>query len=244
MNGDSMFFARASLLGFVMGTLFNVTAARELTLNDIAGEYYFGDGLGANCTLKIRPQGTFTFVWRGCLGTYDQNDGKAAFSDGVLHIMPEKPNVQQGFRGTPTNFFAVPWNGRMYLVHDAVEFCSKINQGMEPRRSSHGFYSLRRTEWDKPVTGKPHVPEAFSNYLLKMPLKGKIVELVSPREAWVDLGSDQGILPGMTLTARSSDYHTFAQVRVEAIEPKRCRVVSKYGDKLATGLQVCSRFHD
>ena len=43
----------------------------------VAGDYYFGDGLGVNCALTLKAEGRFTFGWRGCLGVYDQNTGGA-----------------------------------------------------------------------------------------------------------------------------------------------------------------------
>src|SRR5277367_4622347 len=102
-----------SLIGF--------TSVRETagggkpdSLNEIAGNYYFGDGLGVNCSLNLSADGKFKFTWRGCLGTYDENDGSAAMKDGVLHLAPTKANVREGFKGTPTEFFPVPWGDRMY----------------------------------------------------------------------------------------------------------------------------------
>ena len=35
-----------------------------------AGRYYRGDGLGLNLYLTLNMDGTFTCVWRGCLGEY------------------------------------------------------------------------------------------------------------------------------------------------------------------------------
>src|SRR3954452_14883212 len=51
-----------------------LSAAEAITtsLKAIAGEYYFGDGTGVNCSLNVHQRGTFSFQWRGCLGTYDE----------------------------------------------------------------------------------------------------------------------------------------------------------------------------
>ena len=40
-----------------------------------AGQYFFGDGLGANVSLTLAPENGFTIIWRGCMGLYDQNHG-------------------------------------------------------------------------------------------------------------------------------------------------------------------------
>ena len=60
------------------------TAADSVALKDIAGDYYFGDGLGVNCSLTVTAKGKFTFQWNGCLGTYDKNEGTASIKEGVL----------------------------------------------------------------------------------------------------------------------------------------------------------------
>ena len=75
----------------------------------VAGDYYFGDGLGVNCSLKVEPGGRFSFGWRGCLGVYDQNTGQAKVEVGHLILKPEKPNVREGFRGTATDLIPVRW---------------------------------------------------------------------------------------------------------------------------------------
>jgi hypothetical protein len=106
-----------------------------VSLKEVAGEYYFGDGIGVNCKLTLTKRGAFAFTLRGCLGTYDENNGEASLKRGVLHIAPKKPNGREGFQGTPTDFFPVRWGARTYLIptNDIVNFCSEVNQGSEPR---------------------------------------------------------------------------------------------------------------
>jgi hypothetical protein len=144
-------------------------AADSVVLKDIAGDYYFGDGLGVNCSLTVTAKGKFTFQWNGCLGTYDENKGSASINMGVLHIAPQKPNRRDGFRGTPTEFYPVRWGARLYLVptNDIIEFCSDFNQGSEPRRGNRGQHYLRRSDADKPVSGKPAVPEQWAKFFLE-----------------------------------------------------------------------------
>ena len=45
-------------------------ARDNLTLAAVAGDYRYGDGLGVDCSLTVKPEGRFSFVWRGCLGVY------------------------------------------------------------------------------------------------------------------------------------------------------------------------------
>jgi len=221
--------------------------AGPVRLSEVAGNYYFGDGLGVNCTLTLSTKGTFSFEWRGCLGTYDKNEGAVSIKDALLRITPKRPNVQEGFRGTPTEFFPVRWGSRMYLIptNDIVEFCSDVNQGSEPRRERWGQYYLRQKDWAKPVTGRPGVPEQWAKFFLSKPLRGKITELIGGQEAWLDVGTDEGLLQGMILTAQAHGKTMFSQVRVEAVEKGRCRIKCQWKDsQLVVGQTVSSRFHE
>lgn len=224
-----------------------LAAADSVALKDVAGDYYFGDGTGVNCTLKLSTRGKFSFQWRGCLGTYDENEGNFTITKGVLNITPKKPNIQEGFRGTPTKFFPVTWGTRMYLIptDDIIEFCSDVNQGREPRGWSWGQYYLQRNDWDKPVTGRPAVPAQWAKFFLSKPVTGKITELIGNQEAWLDVGAEDGILQGMILTARDHGKLMFSQVRVDAVEKGRCRIKCRWRDsQLAIGQTVSSRFHE
>lgn len=234
----------------VLGWLAWQTLAADgstVSLKDLAGDYFFGDGTGVNCSLVLTKQGTFAFTWRGCLGTYDENTGGASLKDGVLHITPKKPNVRKGFRGTPTDFFPVRWDTRMYLIptNDIVEFCSEVNQGGEPRGRNWGEYYLRRNDWDKAVTGLPSVPEPWTKYFLSKPVSGKITQLIGKQEAWFNRGTEHGLLQGMILTAQDYGKLMFSQVKVVAVEKNRCRIKCEWKDsKLAVGQTVSSRFHE
>ena len=219
----------------------------SVELKEIAGDYYFGDGLGVNCSFTLSARGKFTFQWQGCLGTYDKNKGSASLKDGILHIRPQKPNMREGFRGTATEFYPVRWGPRMYLIptNEIVEFCSDVNQGSEPRQDNHGQYYIRRSDADKPVAGRPAVPEQWNKFILNKPVHGRITELIGTQEAWLNKGDADGLLEGMILTAQQHGKLMFAQVRVEAVEKGRCRIKCQWEDsQLAVGQTVSSRSHE
>jgi type 1 glutamine amidotransferase len=138
----------------------------------IVGDYYHGDGLGVNCSLAIKPEGRFSFVWRGCLGVYGQNQGGATVVDDHLILRPEQPNDSTGFGGTPTDFVPVRWGERLYLVpkQAGMGFCSLVNEGWEPRSMPHGNLYLRKGYEEKEVTGLPMVPKDWEPMLQKKPI--------------------------------------------------------------------------
>jgi hypothetical protein len=141
-------------------------------LAGISGSYYYGDGLGINCSLVVKSEGRFSFIWRGCLGVYGKNEGIARVVKDHLILTPEQPNDATGFGGTPTDFIPVRWGDRLYLVpKDAGKgFCSLVNEGLEPRSMPHGNFYLRRGDEGKEVTGLPNVPKEWESLLQKKPV--------------------------------------------------------------------------
>src|SRR5881396_2984375 len=108
--------ARALLcLALLAGTK-AINAAEALSLEQLAGEFCFGDGVVLNARLLIDPDGTFTFKWTGCMGAHQKSSGPAAFENGILKLTPQKSNDKKALKGTPTEFLAVPWGARLYLV--------------------------------------------------------------------------------------------------------------------------------
>lgn len=198
------------------------------SIGGVAGTYYLGDGLGINCSLTIRPEGRFSFGWRGCLGVYDQNAGGARVVAGHLILSPERPNGRGGVFGTPTDFQIVTWGNRRYLVPESEKrsFCDHVNQGFEPRNSAHGLHYLRADDWQKQVVGPPDVPLDWRPLLLKGPLQGIVVEVLPGGRAKVEFGTTQGIRKGLDLWI---DTKGFGLVEVVEVAEKTC-VVAKYAD--------------
>lgn len=199
----------------------------EGPLKNVAGSYYFGDGLGVNCSLVVQAEGRFSFRWSGCLGTYDQHEGPALLKEGHLILKPEKPNIREVFQGTPTDFVAVRWERRLYLVPAArgKDFCGQVNQGGEPRQSARGFAYLRDDDWTKAVTGLPNVPKDWEPFLLKKPLRGHVVEVLNGGKAKVDFGRADGAFEDMELWA---DVPGFGFVTVIKVEERSCTIAIKY----------------
>ncbi len=129
------------------------------SLEQIAGKYYLGKGMGFAYTLTIHPRGTFSYTWRGCLGIYAEASGSAFLSDGELVLEPAsgKGGTDQGLE---TRFLPIRWGERQYLVpaDQRLELANQINERQEPRSSPFGNVYLREGDWNKPVTGEPDLP--------------------------------------------------------------------------------------
>ena len=221
---------------------------QDSELAGLAGEYYQGDGLGVNCTLSLREPNRFDFQWRGCLGSYDKNNGTAQCIDKTLHLKPSLPNSREGFQGIATEFFVISWGSRQYLVaHDEMlEYCNAINQGSEPRGNEFGFFYMRSGDWGKPVSGKPAIVGDWSEYLLDEPVRGEISSILGQETVEVNIGTNQGLRPGMMLTAQRVGSTMYSQLVVAELESDSCRASIKHPglSTISVGQPVSTRFID
>ncbi len=165
-------------------------------LSPYAGEFYFGDGLGVNCSLKLTKEGNASFQWHGCEGLYDKNQGTYTYENDQIVLHLTAPNTRDGFQGTPTRFYPVQWGPRLYLIADEqmLGFCSRVAMGWIPDEDRHGFYYLRGKDNENPVRGEPSVPALFQP-VLKQPFTATITSMKKGGPILIDRGRRQGIFP-------------------------------------------------
>jgi hypothetical protein len=188
--------------------------------------YYFGDGLGHNCTFKLGASGRFSYTRSGCLGLYGRNEGAAQLELGFLDLKPEHSG---GASSIPLFFLSVDWGERRYLIpeEEIVEFCNAINQGEEPRDGRHGSFYLRENDWNKPAPGAPELPEPWPGYVLSKPLVGRVLELTGENQGVINLGAKDGIHKDMVLTVHGKTNRGF-HLRVIAVADDHAFVKEKY----------------
>jgi hypothetical protein len=201
-----------------------------------AGQYYFGDGLGANVTLTVAPENGFTITWFGCLGLYDQNHGTVEWDGNIVKFSFAFP-VKDGYIGRyASEYKPIRWGERVYLIptDEIIDFCNAINSRSEPRNGAHGFFFLRDGDEKKQAKGKPELPKEFMPYLLDKPVDAKIVSIKDVREEQrkdvcgedyirrtvtvvVNKGKRDGLLPGMELHVTKPDM-IFDEVKLTNVE--------------------------
>ena len=149
-----------------------------------AGTYFQGDGLGFNFTLSLAPSAGFTFLWRGCLGVYERLSGSVIEKKGGFHRLVLVPDCKPGENSMcPAKLFVLAWGRRRYLVPEAELplFCTKVNDGSEPRGSPQGFFFLRWGDEKKEVRGFPFLPLGFNKFLHHGPIVVGIVDFLETR---------------------------------------------------------------
>jgi hypothetical protein len=110
----------------------------EGSLAPWAGEYHFGDGLGANVTLVIAPDHGFAAVWTGCLGVYGRSFGSVIQQGDRLLLNHEMPNQPGEFGNFPNVLVPVRRGENFYLVGEQQmdEFLDAANSGPNSARNS------------------------------------------------------------------------------------------------------------
>jgi hypothetical protein len=219
----------------------NRIRAKIETLGDHpwAGEYYEGDGLGANIVVILAPEAGYVYEWHGCLGLYDRNYGSVTEKGGKLVFSFEFENGKNGLRGMAPELAPVRWGDRRYLIPtgDVVGFCNSVNQGAEPRSGSYGLHLLRLGDEGKAVTGRPNVPKEFQSYLLPEPVEAKVVTVgvTEARTSWagwdvrdtpltLDAGAKRGLKVGMELFVTEPD-SVLDSVKITKVEDDRSEAV-------------------
>ncbi len=185
--------------------------AQPFTMADLTTSYYFGDGLGVNCYLTLGADKRFSFKWRGCLGTYDENVGSWDIANGLVVLKPEKPNKREGFQGTATRMYPVRWGERLYLVPDdeMIDFCRSTSldyvfgkDGFHGGRS--GFYYMREGDEKKEFADSPVVPISYQRYL-KEPFAGAVTKVDRDGSFVIDRGQADGLVAGTRLKILGGD---------------------------------------
>jgi hypothetical protein len=136
------------------------------------------------------------------------------------------------------NLVRVKWGNRQYLVprEQGIAFCNAVNLGEEPRDSDHGDFALGEGQEVMPVTGRPEVPEQWSGYLLKAPVRGEVTELLPDFKAKVNVGGKQGLRAGMELVP--TEQYLFSDMEIVSVTVGESVIRTKYPDGRFRKIQV------
>lgn len=188
-----------------------------------AGEYYYGDGLGANIRVWIAPKTGFLYEWHGCMGLYDRNYGfVSTTSNGNVRLAPTLDKANGGFKALAEEYMPVLWSERTYLIatNELIRFCYAVNSGSEPRQDMHGSFLLRQGDEKKPVNGPPRLPDEYRRYLLDAPVLATIIAVGKKTDkigvlktqqfpVTINAGTTSGLQVGMELYVASPESSPF-----------------------------------
>lgn len=107
-----------------------------------------------------------------------------------------------------------------------MSFCNAVNQGEEPRSNDYGDFFLRDGDEKKAVDGLPPLPEPWGQYLLKAPVRAKVVQVLRSGDAKINLGSAAGLRKGMELVPLEE--YLFSEQIVDSVEENSAVLKTKH----------------
>ena len=166
----------------------------------LIGIYYFGDGLGVNCTLELKKDHTFSFRWRGCLGEYDKNHGKWGLDGDVVVLDPELPNEQRGFQGLNVRFVPMIAHGQLLLADEngAPRAASLLKNFKVREQYAHGSDFLLTNSVPESRDGWL-CPARYRDFLENGPVRCKVTKVNADGTVILDEGVNGRLKPGLLL---------------------------------------------
>jgi hypothetical protein len=213
------------------------TEIKFLFDHDWAGDYFLGDGLG-NISLLLAPESGYALVKSGDLGLWVYYYGAVSETNGRIRLAVNNKRIfgngMKMYEGIAEEFIVIPWGSRKYLVpaDNMIGLCNAVNEGVEPRKSVFGRFLLRRGDEKMQVHGFPNIPQEFRGYLLEKPIEGEIVAVGAPETrskeceplkfiVTLNVGKEQGLLPGMELYLSYNPDNIFRPVRIIKVEDEK-----------------------
>lgn len=86
---------------FLVALILPLTADFKVPTVSLVGTYAFGDGLGMNISVVLKPDGRFDSEWLGCMGSYGKASGRWQLHGSQIQFVPAYE------RGMLKNFFRV-----------------------------------------------------------------------------------------------------------------------------------------
>lgn len=86
---------------FLLALILPLTGDFKAPTLSLVGTYAFGDGLGMNISVVLKPDGSFDSEWLGCMGSYGKASGSWQLHDSQIVF------VSAYERGMLKNFFRI-----------------------------------------------------------------------------------------------------------------------------------------
>jgi hypothetical protein len=189
--------------------------------SDWAGEYEMSDRF-----LTIAPKAGYAFLLRRYAFDWVYVAGDIQWSEKKLKLITAEDSKWQRLSIFSSELVPVLWGERHYLIpeNEIIDFINSVNAGYEPTSKLASFgtsFFLRKADKNKQVSGAPILPEQYRGYLLKKPIRARILEIGKTVESTdedgeqnkvttviLNVGSDQGVKTGMEfMTVNPSVVH-------------------------------------
>ncbi len=244
--------------------------------SDLVGSYVFRFQFGGG-EIVLKNNGRFTSSSGGCTdvstasGPYKVSNNVIRFttlklttrslSDNKEHDLTKRKarkkylDTDEPFKPYSWELMIVRWGERVYLLNAKTvdAFVRAINLGFEPRavegyRDFYGDFYLRTGDENKPVTGRPPLPEQFLRDLLPGPVLATVMEVKTEDNvavATIDRGRAHGLKEKMKLVPTTAmDFLQAYEIISIADHSAQVKVYGplKVGDQVSTRIPDGRRF--
>jgi hypothetical protein len=228
------------------------TNTKAAGIGEFSGTYFAHFGLG-HSDLTLTNHGAFQLDQQGDIPVrgYTPYHGSFTFINRLIKLMPQGRRSQQELRFGAHEYYAVRWGKRRYLVaaDRMLGFCNEINSGGNSLSNfgSWSEYYLHTGDDKLPVpTTPPDVPVKWKGYLLNKIIQGHVIRIINNKSAKIDVGSSDGLKPGMELIEEKSG-EPFEVIACDMHSAKVRRFESPFprpASQLKVGASVISRYKD
>ncbi len=182
-----------------------------------AGRYLQRDNRGS--TLEIAPQSGFVLFHRqgdGAIGNVGLAEGDEVREADCLRMhYAKRLDIDKG--ALPDKLYPVHWGSRRYLLTDANlhDLVNALNGQTAFPDTLVSTFPANVADGDKQPTGTPALPAPYGAQLLKKPIAAKVTSTVDKQGHYaVDIGSSEGVFPGMQLYVVADQSLVLEVVRV------------------------------
>ncbi len=167
-------------------------------------KYAFGDGMAENFVLTLHSNTTYHLNFESDLLQFEYSGKYCRLDDRIVISKPIEKNSNEtaihAGKDHPTDFYFVQWGEREYLISDRkmLDFCNEVNTHFEPRDTIQGSVYLKVGDENKPVDGKPDIPEYWEKYLIN-DVHGKVIKKVNEKYGMLNIGESVGLYVGLDL---------------------------------------------
>lgn len=192
----------------------NAFSQANFTLKDLAGTYvYSSTYLGARFTLASDGKYEYTRSIDCCdpdwkeQGIYTIHDSKIRLKI-VKHNLKDFKRKNITLDKTEYDMQVIKWGERIYLIKPSrlPKFAAAINLGVELRNrifddnNLTSFFYSRIGDENKPIKGKPELPNEWLSIILDSPIQATVVKFDGKpveRTYTINKGSSDGLKVGM-----------------------------------------------
>ena len=199
---------------------------------DYLGTYFQGTGL-TNFYLTLSLGNRYSLKIRQDAWGEETFEGSYTVEKQIINLSPIDSR-RTLVKTHPKQLNIVIWGDRYYLLSDGelLDFCNSVNLGFEPRNELTGSFYMKVGDENLQTKGTPGVPDHWKSYIFIKSVRGKIIKMLTGKQARINIGSDDGLQINHELYVQNPLGQILGMVSVTKLYQNFADVTCTYGDEL------------